>query len=149
VIYFVQPVDGGPVKIGYSADPQRRHAQLEAIYRRPLVALAVIEGDRRREREIHDRFAHLRLGNTEQFRPAPELAEFIGAPLIVSPNPDTIEAMPSRQQKIIMTLRGSDEFETWVKGLADFDATSVAEMTERAYAAYARQIGYAEARPRR
>jgi hypothetical protein len=50
---------------------------------------------------------------------------------------------------IIIQLRGSPEFKAWVEALAEFDATSVAELTERAYANYARQIGFTNPRPRR
>ena len=40
MIYFTQPTDSGPVKIGYSADVPARVRQLEAHYGR---------GDRRNE----------------------------------------------------------------------------------------------------
>jgi hypothetical protein len=80
LIYFMQPVDGGPVKIGCSGNVEARRGQLESYYKESLVVLATFPGDRKTERETHARFAHLRLGRTEQFRPAPELMEFIGLP---------------------------------------------------------------------
>jgi hypothetical protein len=52
-------------------------------------------------------------------------------------------------KSIIMQLRGSAEYKAWLEGLAQFDATTVAEMAERAFAVYARQIGYNVSRPRR
>jgi hypothetical protein len=45
VIYFMQPTDGGPVKIGCSDDVERRHEELEAFYGQPLALLATMPGD--------------------------------------------------------------------------------------------------------
>jgi hypothetical protein len=50
---------------------------------------------------------------------------------------------------IIFQLRGSAEYKAWLQGLAKFDATDLSEVAERAFAAYARQIGYSEPRPQR
>lgn len=52
-------------------------------------------------------------------------------------------------KKLVFQMRGSLEYETWLKGLADFDATSLSEMAERAFASYARSIGYVKLRPKR
>lgn len=93
MIYFMQAVDGGPVKIGHSADVDTRRHQLEQLYRKPLAILATMDGGRDEELQVHRRFAHLRLGRTEQFQPALELFEFIGRPLLVDPNPDAVELM--------------------------------------------------------
>ena len=91
----MQSVDGGPVKIGHSEDVDRRREQLESHYGRPLALLKVMPGGRDEERALHERFAEHRIGRTEQFRPAPDLMEFIGRPLLVGANPDAIEAMES------------------------------------------------------
>lgn len=93
MIYFIQPVTGGPVKIGFTDDLDRRLVELENHYREPLAVLATVPGGRERETQIHDLFGHLRFGRTEQFRPAAEIFTFIGKPLLVSPNPDAAEAM--------------------------------------------------------
>lgn len=97
MIYFMQAVDGGPVKIGFTDDLPTRHYQLERNYGRPLAILATMEGGREREAEIHARFAHLRLGKKEQFRPGVDLMQFIGRPLLVGANPDAVELMESRE----------------------------------------------------
>lgn len=104
MIYFMQPIAGGPVKIGYSANVDVRREQLEAHYGQPLAILAVTEGERQEEREMHKRFAHLRLGRTEQFRPAADLMAFIGRPLLVDLNPDVIEAMPPVRHTAMMRV---------------------------------------------
>lgn len=97
MIYFLQATDGGPVKVGFTTqDVEDRVKQLESHYGKPLAVLATLPGDHDREREIHERFAHLRLGRTEQFQPARELMDFIDRPLLVDPNPETVEAIPSR-----------------------------------------------------
>ncbi len=54
-----------------------------------------------------------------------------------------------KSKPVAIQLRGAAEFKAWVQALADFDATDVSELTERALAAYARQIGFARVRPKR
>jgi hypothetical protein len=96
MIYFLQSVDGGPVKIGNteSAYLKKRVYGLELHYGQKFVLLGTMDGDYKREAEIHARFAHLRLGSTEQFQPAPELMEFIGLPVLAHANYASIKAMP-------------------------------------------------------
>ena len=78
MLFFMQPADGnGPVNIGYASDVASRHRQLQEHYGRPLPPLAVLPGDRVEEARLHARFAHLRHGRTEQFRPGPEIASFL------------------------------------------------------------------------
>lgn len=133
MIYFMQPITGGPVKIGCSQDVDARHRQLERHYGVPLAVLATMEGDEAKEKELHDRFAHLRLcgpgkrgRHIEQFRPAAELMAFIGRPLLVGANPDAVEAVlpagfdPSRNDrtaKIDATVLGWAETVAKAKGL--------------------------------
>lgn len=140
----MQPVDGGPVKIGTTMNLEQRHAALEARYGAKLAILATMEGDREREQEIHDQFAHLRLGRTEQFRPAPELFTFIDRPLLVSPNPDVVEPMPLSPscKPIVVQIRGSAEYKAWVERVADLDGSTVCGVFDRALRLFAKQNGY-------
>ena len=124
MIYFLQPTDGGPIKIGFSADVDTRHKALEAHYRRPLALLATLPGGRTEEAEIHRRFDHLRLDNggsrgarIEQFRPAADLLAFIGRPLLVDANPDAVEAMPGNERIIIINLKGTEAQSAWLEGV--------------------------------
>jgi hypothetical protein len=103
MIYFMQAAEGGPIKIGCTGDVDMRHKELGSTYGRDLIVLATMEGGRQREAEIHARFAHLRLGRTEQFRPELDLMEFIGLPLFVGSNPDAVEAMPAKQASALLT----------------------------------------------
>jgi hypothetical protein len=91
VIYFAQ-LETGAIKIGRTEDLESRLQTLERRYG-PVSVLKTIPGGVARERQIHERFAHLRLSQAEQFRPAADLMEFIGKPLLVSANADAIEAV--------------------------------------------------------
>jgi hypothetical protein len=72
--YFVQGVDGGPIKIGTSDEPAERLKQLQAASPVRLVILGV--SVRVSEREAHSRFNKHRIKRTEWFHPAPELVMF-------------------------------------------------------------------------
>ncbi len=78
-VYFIQAVGGGPIKIGLTDDPTGRLLSLSTAHPEPLRFLALIpEADSQRERELHKRFAHLRLRG-EWFRAESELLEFIAS----------------------------------------------------------------------
>jgi len=98
LIYFAQTPTGS-VKIGCTDNIEARLQALESHYGQPLALLATMPGDCAIEAEIHERFAHLRFGNTEQFRPAADLLEFIGKPLLVNPDPDAVEVVKPRSVK--------------------------------------------------
>jgi hypothetical protein len=114
LIYFAQPIDGGPVKIGCSDDVPARVRQLEAHYGKPLAVLATMEGGYEEEQSIHARFDHLRFGRTEQFRPGADLMAFIGRPLLVGANPDAVEAMEPKGQVSVIHLQGPTEEKDWL-----------------------------------
>ena len=114
MIYFAQPIEGGPVKIGFTSDVDARLRQLEVYYGRPLALLGIMEGDRDEERSIHGRFAHLRFGRTEQFRPAADLMAFIGRPLLVGANPYATEVLLPPKFAII-NLKGTQEQADWLE----------------------------------
>lgn len=114
MIYFLQPTGGGPIKIGFSDDVDRRWAQLESHYGQPLALLATMPGGRDEEAEIHRRFADLRLGRTEQFRPGADLMAFLGRPIIVDQDPELVEAMPQVGTFHLGTLHGSQEQADWL-----------------------------------
>lgn len=87
-VYFIQMGDGGPIKIGLSANVQQRLDvfQLSAPY--PLTLLAVVRNGRDRlERELHARFASARLRG-EWFQPVPELLSYI-RDVAAQPGPST------------------------------------------------------------
>lgn len=149
MIYFLQPVEGGPIKIGCSENIDARREQLEARYGQPLALLATMKGDVGEEFAIHRRFKHLRLGRTEQFRPAPELMEFINRPLLVDPNPSAVAAMELHHRKTIVCFKAHQGFEDWFKGLIGRQRLPASCLIEHALIFYAKSVGYDEPPPRR
>jgi hypothetical protein len=73
-VYFIQGVNGGPIKIGHSANPQRRLKDLRTS--QPLRILATMMGGRKKENELHRLFSSSRT-HGEWFEPTRELLSFI------------------------------------------------------------------------
>jgi hypothetical protein len=63
MIYFIQHEDDpdGPVKIGYSGDPEQRLSTLQIASHKKLVILGVIPGDISVEHRLHETFDAARL----------------------------------------------------------------------------------------
>lgn len=77
-VYFVQAADGGPVKIGRSADPLARVASLQTANPDHLRILATMPGGSAVERALHRTFeAHRVRPDGEWFHPAPEVLAFV------------------------------------------------------------------------
>lgn len=74
-VYFMQRLSDNCVKIGFSTDPKQRRHDLE-VGAGPLHVLAIIEGTRRLEQELHNQFRDWRV-HGEWFSPAPPLMEYI------------------------------------------------------------------------
>lgn len=145
MIYFAQPTDGGPIKIGCSDDVDVRLGQLEAHYGRPLALLATIPGGRAEEAETHARFSHLRIGRTEQFRPGADLLAFLGRPVLVGMNPDVVEAMePIAPQLSIVHLKGSDQYRAWLGAVSKKTRIPAASIVRFALEEWASNYGHPE-----
>lgn len=76
MIYTVHPVQGGPIKIGCSEDPNRRRGQLSALFPYDVEILNVFEGDRRHENFLHMCFRPVAVA-TEWFKPCPAIWRFV------------------------------------------------------------------------
>lgn len=77
-VYFVQSAEGGPVKIGRSADPSARVASLQTANAHPLRVLATMPGGAAVERTLHRLFERHRVRpDGEWFHPAAEVLAFI------------------------------------------------------------------------
>lgn len=146
VVYFMQSVEGGPIKIGVTGNLTARHKALEQYYGCELAILATLAGERDKEREIHKRFSHLRFGKTEQFKPAKELLEFIGRPLLVSANPDAVELMAilDHVQPNAITIRGSAKWKEWLEGFAKHLRSKPTQVIDRSLAKLAEIEKYKE-----
>ena len=78
MIYFLQDHGSKLIKIGYAADPWKRLYQIRTATPGHVDLLAIQEGERADEQEIHTRFAGLR-SRGEWFTPAPELMSYIAS----------------------------------------------------------------------
>jgi hypothetical protein len=75
-VYFIQAGEGGPIKIGYSANPRDRMASLQTASSVRLKLLGVVPGAGANEQALHERFGDLRT-NGEWFLPSARLLGFI------------------------------------------------------------------------
>lgn len=75
-VYFIQEPGTGAIKIGKAKDAVDRLKSLQTGSSRPLQLLAVVPGYTQRERELHERFAKLRMSG-EWFESGAELLVFI------------------------------------------------------------------------
>lgn len=89
-VYFVGAP--GRIKIGFTTNPEIRLLALRNADMEPLTVIASLVGERRHERAIHGRFAHLKIKN-EWFRDCGELREYIAAV-----QRDGLETLPPEPQ---------------------------------------------------
>lgn len=75
-IYFVKARQDGPIKIGWTVDPQKRLAQLQTGSHVRLFILGTIEGSSAGESTLQKRWAQYRIRG-EWFEPVPEIIEFV------------------------------------------------------------------------
>lgn len=78
MIYVVQMGPDGPVKIGYSKKPYSRIRSMRTAWPYEPIVLAIIKGDKDREREIHAKLRQYRLRG-EWFQPAAEVLAMAGS----------------------------------------------------------------------
>ena len=144
MVYFLQAEGGGAVKIGTSLRLSSRLKTLGKEQGLALQVLGITKGERRREKELHWRFAHLRIQG-EWFQPGAELMRFIKR----SSHPwDGADECPG-ERKSITTLKGSVAWGDWLERLADFDRNTIVGLIDRAVAEYAQNHGFVERPPRR
>jgi hypothetical protein len=93
MIYFGQVASTGLIKIGFSANTERRRREIQAMNGDSFSLLCWIPGGHREEARLHHRFASLR-AHGEWFNPGEELLEFIQA--ISSPLVSPSDSPPSR-----------------------------------------------------
>jgi hypothetical protein len=76
VVYFIQSVDGGPIKIGIAMSPLERLGQIQNMSPVKLRILKTSRGGQRLEKELHRQFAADRL-HGEWFAPTKQLLDYI------------------------------------------------------------------------
>lgn len=75
-VYFIQAVDGGPIKIGSSGNPDMRLSDLQVANPKVLRILATMPGGTPQEWALHEQFKKYRVQG-EWFTPAPEIMALI------------------------------------------------------------------------
>lgn len=72
-VYFLRPIGmDGPIKIGFSDQPERRLKEMAMWSPFPLEIIAVVPGGKYLEGRLHAAFADVRL-HWEWFKPIPDL----------------------------------------------------------------------------
>ena len=78
LVYFIEAIGVDRIKIGYSDNPDKRLKQLLTGSPLTLELRATMPGSLTTERELHQRFAHLRIEN-EWFQYTDEIRQYISA----------------------------------------------------------------------
>jgi hypothetical protein len=76
MVYFIQGITGGLIKIGTTVRLTERLRTLCKEYGEELRVLAVIDGSYQKEKSLHRRFSHINIEN-EWFSPSDDLLGFI------------------------------------------------------------------------
>lgn len=77
IVYFIQSIDGGPVKIGVATDPKRRLVALQNSCPVRLQVLCIMLGGYEMERGLHRLFSAGRLHGEWFSEDTPGLLEYI------------------------------------------------------------------------
>ena len=77
-VYFIEAISVNRIKIGYSDNPDKRIKQLLTGSALALEMRAVMPGSQATEKELHQRFSHLRIEN-EWFEFNDEIRQYIAA----------------------------------------------------------------------
>jgi hypothetical protein len=112
VVYFIQGVEGGLIKIGHTIQLVVRFKQLEDETGRKLTVLGILEGNRVKERELHVLFADDRVEG-EWFRPSEALLT------LIREQAQPWDGTDEEPMRSLIALKGTDEFEVWLDGLVE------------------------------
>jgi hypothetical protein len=128
MIYFAR-LPSGSIKIECTDDVDQRMQSLKFQYGSGLAILHTMPGGQEAEHELHERFAHLRFGRSEQFRAGLDLLEFIGKSLLVNAAPEAVERLEPKKVPIRMDLKPEDHKEMERQaGMRDITISSLARM---------------------
>lgn len=115
-VYFLTAP--GRIKIGHTARPERRLAQLKAADMEPLEVLAVVNGSRNDERRLHDMLEDHRLRGewfTDNDQVRKVISGFISGEIKfplgdLDPEPDDIERPQSAVDRVVDEAMGELRF---------------------------------------
>lgn len=153
MIYFLQSVDGGPIKIGTTVTFSARLVAHQAQKATKFNVLGVMDGGRAFEKELHERFAHLRIKQNrrlEWFHPAEELLAFIAEK---ASKWDGVDEVAVSKQKVVAKLTAcedrADAYAAWLREFGAFYGASPQEIMHRALSDFAHRAGFRRAPGRR
>jgi hypothetical protein len=76
-VYFIQRGVDGPIKIGFSRDPEKRLRVLQQNVPERLRLIGAQSGGFNEEHQLHERFAASRIRRTEWFEPSADIVAYI------------------------------------------------------------------------
>lgn len=143
MVYFIQAIDGGRIKIGTTIQLATRLKTLVKECEADLRVLAVIDGDRDVERGLHDRFSELRVAG-EWFEPGDDLLGFI-----VQEGREWDGGCDGDLRSIV-ALKGTDDLDGWLDGLVDHTRLGTrTQLVRNALRALAESVGFTDPMPKR
>ncbi len=101
-VYFIGPIIGGPVKIGFSRNPGRRMLRLSEGAPFPLQLLCAAPGTIYDEKRVHAEFAASR-AHGEWFHRTPELIDLISCVKLTGALPSHILSRPIPRRLLTRT----------------------------------------------
>jgi hypothetical protein len=143
VVYFIQAVDGGRIKIGTTIQLATRLKTLANECETDLRILAVMDGDRGVERAIHERFSGLRAVG-EWFEPGDDLLGFI------IQEGRAWDGDGDQPLYSLVSLKGSEDIEKWLDALVEHTHLGTRSLLIRnALRVYAESVKFIEPMPKR
>jgi len=101
-VYFVQEVESGAIKIGWSSNLRKRVLALQAYSPNKLKLLAAFEGTLDTEKKVHESFKEYRIRG-EWFRPEKELLDLI--------EKNKLQEVPLNLEKAVQQYNGQPSSE--------------------------------------
>lgn len=149
MIYFVQAIDGGPIKIGTTGRLSTRLKQLGIEFGKDLRLLAVMDGSFEEEKSLHKRFAHLRIAPSalnERFEPDASLLGFIRANGRTWGGEDEV---PSGAQPTLFAVKGTASWHEWLKQYVDSQGIGIMAAIDNALREAAKRDEFTKPMPKR
>jgi hypothetical protein len=141
MIYFIATEARDLIKIGSADDPWTRYLTLRSISPVPLVLVAMMDGGKPEERELHERFRLLR-HHGEWFKADAELLNFIASAAV------PWEAPLTNGARRYVRFRCRPAFKRWIEDAAEEERTTESDFITRCLVDFAAFRGY-PAPPRR
>jgi hypothetical protein len=140
MIYFIQAIDGGLIKIGLTSRPSIRLSQIQVWSPIILRILATMDGDSNVEVALHDRFRrHRRHG--EWFDPDPEILDLIAQHEVMSQRCSR-QSLRRRTTPTITQVYCPPSFLRWICSFADSEGISISDLVVRAAEHHAATVAF-------